>query len=183
MTTTPSALSTARRYSMPARFFHWTLAGLLPVQIALGWYMLSIEDQPGSSWYFALHISLGLTAALLIASRIVWRLQQTPPALPPGLPGWQRQAARTSHGLLYGLMLLMPLTGYLGTAFSGEAVAWFGKALPGWLTKNETLKEQLFTAHSVIAWALVAVVVVHVLAAIKHLLVDKDSVFQRMGSR
>lgn len=183
MTTTLSADSPAGRYSTPARFFHWSLAVLLPSQIALGWYMLSIEDQPGSGGYFALHISLGLTAALLIALRVIWRLQQAPPALPPGLPGWQRRAARTSHGLLYLLMLLMPLTGYLGAAFSGEAMSWFGIALPGWLAKNESLKEQLFTAHSVIAWALVAVVAVHVLAAIKHLLVDKNTVFQRMGLR
>ena len=180
MTTTPCALSSTGRYSLPARFFHWTLAGLLPLQVALGWYMLSIEKQPGSDWYFALHISLGLTAALLIVLRVAWRLQQTPHALPPGLPGWHRQAARTSHGLLYALMLLMPLTGYLGAAFSGEAMTWFGIVLPGWLAKNESLKEQLFTAHSVIAWVLVAVVVVHVLAALKHLLIDKDTVFQRM---
>ena len=48
-------------YLFPAKFFHWSLALLLPVQIGLGWFMLSIEDQPGSGWYFALHVSLGLT--------------------------------------------------------------------------------------------------------------------------
>jgi cytochrome b561 len=148
----------------------------------MGWYMLSIEDQPGSGWYFALHISLGLTAALLVALRIGWRLHQAPPAAPTELARWQRRAARSSHALLYGLMVLMPLTGYLGAAFGGEAMGYFGVPLPGWLPKNEVLKEQLFTAHSTIAWALVGMIALHVLAALKHLLIDKDTVFRRMWS-
>jgi len=182
MTTTKTATAFAERYSYPAKVLHWTLALLLPVQIGMGWYMLSIEDQPGSDWYFALHISLGLTATLLIALRVIWRLYQAPPEAPRGLPGWQRKAARTSHGLLYALMLFMPLTGYLGAAFSGEPMSYFGIPLPAWAAKNEGLKEQLFTAHSVVAWILVALIALHVLAALKHLFIDKDTVFRRMWS-
>lgn len=167
-------------YSKPAKFLHWSLALLLPFQIGMGWYMLSIEDQPGSGWYFALHISLGLTAALLVALRIGWRLHHAPPAAPSESARWQRGAARSSHVLLYVLMVLMPLTGYLGAAFSGETMGYFGVPLPAWLPKNEVLKEQLFTAHSFIAWALVGMIALHVLAAFKHLLVDKDTVFRRM---
>lgn len=180
MTTQKTVAAFAERYGYPAKLLHWTLALLLPVQIGMGWYMLSIEDQPGSGCYFALHISLGLTATLLIALRVLWRLYQAPPEPPRGLPGWQRNAARASHGLLYVLMLLMPLTGYLGAAFSGEAMSYFGIPLPAWVAKNEGQKEQLFTAHSVVAWVLVAMIALHVLAALKHLLIDKDTVFRRM---
>lgn len=180
MTTKKTVAACAERYSYPAKLLHWTLALLLPVQIGIGWYMLSIEDQPGSDWYFALHISLGLTATLLIALRVIWRLYRAPPEAPRGLPGWQRRAARGTHVLLYGLMLLMPLTGYLGAAFSGEAMSYFGVPLPAWVAKNEGLKEQQFTAHSVVAWMLVAMIAVHVLAALKHLLIDKDTIFCRM---
>ena len=182
MTTKKTVATLADGYSYPAKFLHWTLALLLPVQIGMGWYMLSIEDQPGSGWYFALHISLGLTVTLLIALRILWRLYQPPPEMPRELPGWQRKAAGTSHALLYVLMLLMPLTGYLGASFSGEAMSYFGIPLPAWVAANDGLKEQLFTAHSVIAWALVAMIAVHVLAALKHLVIDKDTVFRRMWS-
>ena len=164
-------------------FLHWVLALLVPVQIGLGWYMLSIEDQPGSGWYFALHISLGLTAALLIALRLMWRLRQAPPMLPAAVPAWQAKAARISHPLIYLLMLLMPLTGYLGASFGGEATSYFGLPLPNWSPKNEALKEQLFTTHSLIAWVLVALVALHVLGAFKHLLIDKDTVFRRMWPR
>lgn len=182
MTTRRIAAVPGDGYSQPAKFLHWILALLLPIQIGMGWYMLSIEDQPGSGWYFALHISLGLTAALLVALRIGWRLHQAPPAAPPELAGWQRRAARSSHALLYVLMVLMPLTGYLGAAFGGEAMSYFGVPLPAWVTKNEGLKEQLFTVHSIMAWALVGMIALHVLAALKHVLIDKDTVFRRMWS-
>ena len=72
------------------------------------------------------------------------------------------------------------MTGYLGAAFSGEGVAFFGLPMPNWASKNEALKEPLFAAHSIIAWVLVGFIAVHVLAALKHLWVDKDGVFQRM---
>lgn len=180
MTTRRIATVPGDGYTAPAKFLHWSLALLLPLQIGMGWYMLSIEDQPGSGWYFDLHISLGLTAALLVALRIGWRLRQAPPVAPRELAGWQRRAARSSHVLLYVLMVLMPLTGYLGAAFGGEAMSYFGVPLPAWVTKNEGLKEQLFTVHSIMAWALVGMVALHVLAALKHLVIDKDTVFRRM---
>lgn len=182
MTTKKTAAALAECYSYPARLLHWTLALLLPVQIGIGWYVLSIENQSRSGWYFALHISLGLTATLLIALRVNWHLYQAPPEEPRGLPGWQRRAARTTHAMLYVLMLLIPLTGYLGAAFSGEAMSYFGIPLPNWVAKNDGLKEQLFTVHSVIAWILVAMIAVHVLAALKHYFIDKDTVFRRMWS-
>ena len=177
---TPISNPSADRYSSLSIFFHWSLALLVPVQIGMGWYMLSIEDQPGSGWYFALHISLGLTAALLIALRLMWRARKAPPELPPEVPAWQIKWARISHAVLYTLMLLMPLTGYVGATLSGEAMHYFGLPLPSWSAKDQVLKEQLFTAHSFIAWMLVSVIAIHVGGAFKHLLIDKDAVFRRM---
>lgn len=168
------------KYSGPAIFFHWAIAILIPVMVGLGWYMLSIEKQPGSPWYFNLHKSLGLTVALLVVLRLGWRMMRAPAPLPETLARWQTTAAKFTHAALYLLLVLMPLTGYLGAAFSGEGVAYFGVSTPDWATKNEAFKEQLFSAHSIIAWALVAFVAVHVLAALKHLLIDRDGVFQRM---
>lgn len=160
------------------------LAILIPVLIGLGWYMLSVEDTPGSEWLFALHVSLGLTAALLIALRLTWRLRNRPEPLAAAVvPAWQLHAARATHVLMYLLLVAMPITGYLGASFSGETVAYFGIALPSWASKNTGLKEQLFNAHSLIAWVLVAAIGLHVLAALKHLLIDQDGVFLRMWPR
>ena len=168
------------RYSRPALFFHWILAALIPFQIGLGWYMLSIEDTPGSAAYFALHVSLGLTAALLIALRLMLRVRNRPAPLPSSLPAWQVKVASLTHVLLYVFLVLMPITGFLGVSVSGEPTAFFGIPFPVWISRNDTLKEQFFAAHSSIAWALVALISLHVLGALKHLLVDKDSVFRRM---
>ena len=179
MTTSPSGTA-AGRYSRPALFFHWVLAALVPFQIGLGWYMLSIEDSPGSAAYFALHVSLGLTAAVLIALRLLWRQRNRPHPLPDGIPAWQAKTAGLTHVLMYVLLLAMPVTGYLGAAFSGDALAYFGIPLPAWATANDVLKEQLFTLHGIIAWTLVVLVVLHVAGAFKHLLIDKDGVFARM---
>ena len=175
-----ASLPATWRYSRPAIFFHWVLAALIPFQIGLGWYMLSIEDTPGSAAYFALHVSLGLTAALLIALRVILRLRNRPAALPATLAAWQVKVANLTHILLYVFLVLMPITGFLGVSLSGEPIAFFGIPLPVWTAGNESLKEQFFTAHSIIAWALVALVLLHVLGALKHLLIDKNSVFGRM---
>lgn len=172
------------RYSRPAIVLHWTLAILIPVLIGLGWYMLSIEDTPGSESLFALHVSLGLTAALLIALRLTWRLRNRPEPLAAAIvPAWQSHAARATHILMYLLLVAMPIAGYLGASFSGEPVAYFGVPLPSWAGKSDGLKEQLFSAHSIMAWILVAVISLHVLGALKHLLIDKDGVFFRMWPR
>ena len=168
------------QYSYPAMFFHWTLAILIPTLIGLGWYMMAIEKEPGSSWYFNLHKSLGITAAILVILRLSWRIRNTPASLPDTLPAWQATAAKFSHALLYLLMLLMPLTGYLGASFSGDGVAYFGLPIPEWASKNDALKEQFFAAHSIIAWILVGFISIHILGALKHLWINKDDVFQRM---
>ena len=175
--------ATPGRYGRIAMALHWLMALFLPTQVALGWYMLSIEDQPGSAWYFALHISLGLTLAALAALRVRWRLAHAPHPLPASVARWEGNFARASHLLLYFTMVLLLVTGYLGASVSGDAVSYFGLPLPGWSAKNDSLKELFFGAHSVIAWMLVVLVAVHVLGAVKHLVKDKDGVFWRMWPR
>lgn len=171
------------RYDAPAVFLHWTLAILIPALIGLGWYIMSVEEDPGNGWLFDLHKSLGILAAILILLRIVWRLNHVPATLPETVPAWQSHASRLGHRLLYLLMVLMPATGYLGASFSREGVAFFGLPTPSWAAENHTLKEQFFTVHSALAWIFVAAIAMHVLAAFKHLWIDRDGVFQRMWPR
>ena len=180
--TNPSIDSTGR-YTRTAVALHWLLALMIPAQIGLGWYMLSVEKEPGSETLFALHISIGLTIAMLLLLRVAWRAAHPPAVLPASMASWEVKAARFSHLLIYLLMVLLPVTGYLGSSFSGDVVSYFGVPLPGWAAKNDPLKEQFFTVHGVVAWALVGLVAIHVLAAFKHLLKDRDGVFQRMWSR
>lgn len=168
------------QYDIISRLLHWTIALLLTALVALGWYMMSIEHQPGSSLYFNLHKSFGLIAATLILFRIIWRLTHKPAPLPYSTPRWQAKMSRLIHFLLYICMIAMPLTGFVGASYSKKGVTFFGWQLPDWVSKSPDMTEQFFDVHGALAWVLVVLVVLHILAALKHLFVNKDGVFQRM---
>lgn len=170
-------------YAGPAIFLHWTLALLITGMVGLGWYMMSIEHQPGGDWYLALHKSLGLLVFGLVLLRILWRFNHKPAELPAHLPKWQLKFAILTHWLLYGCMILMPLTGFIGALLSKSGVAFFGIAFPAWFAPDHDLAEQFFSIHSALAWVLVVLVVLHALGGLKHALIDKDNVFQRMWFR
>lgn len=168
------------RYSKPAVVLHWLLAVLITFMVGLGLYMMDIEKQPNSEWYFDLHKSFGLIAFGLILARIIWRLGHKPAALPNRLPAWQVKMSTLTHWLLYAVMIVMPVTGFIGASLGEGGVAFFGWELPNWISQNADLAEQFFYIHENAASVLIALVVVHTLAGLKHLLIDNDGVFQRM---
>lgn len=171
------------RYTRTAIALHWGLALLIAFMAALGWYMMSIEDEPGSGWYFNLHKSLGIVLALLVVVRIGWRSRNRPEPLSTVIPKWQRQLSRATQWLLYLLMVLVPAAGYIGASYTKKGVLWFGLATPQWAVPDHDRAEQFFDIHSALVWVLVVLVGLHVLGALKHLLVDHDGVFQRMWFR
>lgn len=179
-TPTRTARTDPGRYGLVAVGFHWVLALLIPGMIALGWYMMSIEREPGSAWYFNLHKAIGLLIAVLVLLRLFWRLTHPPAALPASVPAWQATAARWSHRLLYVAMIAMPSLGIAGTLFSKNGLAAFGWSSPRLFAPNHDTAELFYGAHSVTAWILVVLIALHVLAGLKHLLIDRDGVFQRM---
>jgi cytochrome b561 len=152
------------------------IAGLL----ALGWYMMSVEDDPGSEWYFDLHTSLGIIVFGLVSLRIVWRATHRPAPLPASLPRWQIKLSQATEWALYVCMLLMPILGFLGASYSKSGVGFFGSRLPAWALPDHATAELFFGLHSALAWVLVACIALHAAGGLKHLLVDKDNVFQRM---
>lgn len=172
--------NTANDYDPISKLFHWTIALLIIGLISLGLYMTSISNDPGRAWYFNLHKSLGIIAGILILLRILWRSKHKPHPLPKSVPLWQAKLARFIHLLLYVCMVGMPLTGFIGASFGKHGISFFGWPLPVWTAKNSFIAEQLFETHEIIAWILIGLIVLHVLAAFKHLLWNKDGVFQRM---
>ena len=173
------------RYDQVAMALHWLVAIGVIAQIALGLWMLDIPKLPAgvrASW-FNLHKSIGITVGMLIVVRLSWRLTHRPPPLPSTMPRWQVRAAKASHWLLYACMLTMPLSGFLGSIFSGYPIRYFGTTLPNWGWKDDAAKEFLSTVHFVAAIMFVSLIKLHVLAALKHLFIDRDGVFHRMLPR
>lgn len=167
-------------YASTAVALHWTVAALVVFMTGLGWYMMSIEKQPGAGFYFDLHRSIGSVVAVLVAWRLAYRATHTPAPLPLSVPAWQSRLATAVQVLLYVLLVAMPVTGYLGTSYSETGLKVFGIQTPHWATADRDTAERFYGIHSILVWVLVALVAAHVLGALKHLLVNKDGVFHRM---
>ena len=172
---------TVRSYTHAAVLMHWVLAAALFAQLVLGWWMLDLPKNPPGlrAGWFNLHKSIGLTLALLVLLRLGRRAAQ-PPGPAPGLPAWQRHAARVNHALLYMCMLLMPLTGLLGSNFTRYPVLYFGLKLPGWNQDWPAAKQLMSSIHYAVACLLMLLIVIHVTAALWHWM-RRDTVCARMG--
>jgi cytochrome b561 len=116
---------------------------------------------------------------VLVALRILWRATHRPDPLPPDVPAWQVRLSGLTQWLLYACIVVMPVTGFIGTMYGRDPGHFFGVPLPQ-IAVDRSMHRLLFQIHSTTVWVLVALVALHVLGALKHLLVDRDAVFQRM---
>ncbi|GAA4014651.1 cytochrome b [Actimicrobium antarcticum] len=172
-------------YTRTAKFLHWLIALLLISQFAFGYWLDEIpRGTPDRGFFINLHKSTGIVIGLLIILRIVWRLLHTPPALPSSTPRWQQRAAAASHFVLYACMLLMPLSGYLASNFSKHGVKLFNAVrLAPWGSDDKLLYTIFNQTHQVTAVLLAAFVGLHILAVLKHQLIDRDHLLSRMLPR
>ncbi len=171
---------TQPRYSLIAIVLHWAMALLIFTMFGLGWYMVDLPDGPHKSWYFALHKSIGLTVAMLAVLRLTWRLTHRPPPLPDALPSWQRKLANANHLLLYILMFLQPVSGYISSSFSGYKTKYFGIPLPHWGWKHQVLNEMFTDIHVASSVALVCLIGFHIVGALSHIAMPHANVLRRM---
>lgn len=172
------------RYTTVARVLHWAIALAVVAQFTLGWWMQSIPKSPPGQRadVFNLHKSIGLTILVLMALRILWRSRHVPPPW-LAMPAWQRRLAWGNHALLYALLVLLPVTGYLGSVFSGYPVKYFGLVLPKWGSAWPAAKEFMSGGHLACTWLLAAAVVLHLAGAIHNAVVSRDGLLGRMGPR
>lgn len=171
-----------QRYTRTAIGLHWLMALMLIANFSLGVFMVDIPGlTPAKLRYFSWHKWAGVTILLVATVRLLWRLGHPAPALPDTMPAWEKLAARTSHALLYVLLFAVPLSGYFYTLSAGVPVVYFGVIeLPVLIGKDPALKPVLQAVHFWLNMLLAATVALHVLAALKHRLIDHDSVLGRM---
>lgn len=195
-------IQASSRYTKTAVILHWLIALFLIVMFVLGWFMADIpkeapkqtafdimdlgvytwqvsEEISPRAFYFNLHKSLGITILALIAIRILWRITHKPPAPLASYKAIERKIATGTHHLLYLLMIAIPVTGLVMGLYSKYGVKWFGLSfLPG--LDNNGIREAFAEIHELVGIALLALVALHVVGAIKHKIIDKDDTLKRM---
>ena len=170
----------AVRYTRTAIALHWLLALAIVGSFSMGVYMTDLPVSPQRLKLYNWHKWAGICILSLSAVRLLWRLLHRPPA-DVAMPAWQQRASHAVHGLLYLLFFAVPLAGWAYSSASGFPVVAFGVLpLPDFVSPDKALAEALKPLHKLLAFALAALVLAHVGAALKHHFVDRDGLLDRM---
>ncbi|MDM0074057.1 cytochrome b [Variovorax sp. J2P1-59] len=172
-------------WSASIRLFHWLVAVLIFSQFALGWLAVGWRLSPTKINLFVWHKSIGMLILALVAVRLLNRLARPTPPLPPDTPAWERAAARWSHALLYVLMVAMPLTGWVVNSAAGIPFRIFWQfPLPALIAPDKQVAEIAALVHFALGLAFVALLVLHIGAALRHHFIKRNNVLTRMlGTR
>lgn len=172
----------ARRYSLGAMIFHWTIA----VAVIWNWRLAENADHAADKAQAAAimgdHKALGITILILSLGRLVWRLTHPVPPLPSDLKAWEAKLARAVHIIFYVLLIGLPIGGWLASSFYGQGVDVFGiftlPALP--VGENKGLGHTIFEAHATGGSIFIYLIGLHILGALKHTFFDKNGGIFRM---
>ena len=169
-------------FNKTAILLHWGIAFLLMAQFLIGLDMVDIPKGPDSPrpFWFNTHKSIGIVLGCLILFRLYWRLRSGVPESPAGSASWERIAASLSHKLLYFCMVLMPVSGFVGSLFSKYDLVFLGIKVPKFFAHDPLIKEVTTNVHQWTAYFFLAIICIHILAAVKHLVIDCDGIFERM---
>jgi cytochrome b561 len=167
-----------QRYGSVARTFHWTIGVLVLVNLVLGLGHDVLKGFP----VMPIHKAIGLTVLVLTLGRIAWRLAHRPPPLPAGTARWERPAALTVHWLLYALMIVMPVTGWIMSSAGPYPLSWFGLFdVPKFdVAKGSAFAEASHEGHELLGYLMLALALVHIAAALRHHFIRRDTILARM---
>ena len=171
-------------YSPVARQFHWWTVALIAVQVPVGVLMayrgnvLNIWDGLTNNLY-STHKLFGLVILAVVIARLAYRLRNGAPADEPTLEPWQKAVSHVTHWAIYGLLLVVPVLGWLGISYF-PALSVFGVNLPGLVSPDEAAAAKVLFAHLIGAFLLVILIGMHVGAALFHYVIRKDGVLNRM---
>ena len=170
------------RYGAVAQFLHWSMFAVIALQLIGGQLMGELPKKTAIRGFaYDAHETLGLVLLGLVFLRIVWKIVNPAPAVTG--PTWQKLAAHAAHGLLYALLVAIPVVGYVMVVAKGHAAAFFAWDMPSLLGKDEPLGKLMEDAHEWLANLLIAIVALHAGAALWHHLVARDGVLRRMLPR
>ena len=173
--------NTKSSWGAVTQVLHWLVVLAVLCQLTLGFVLGSLSSE-APLWVrlFPVHTTFGLSIFSLMVLRLLWRVANPVPELPDTLAPWQKRLARTNHWLFYILLIGMPIGGYLLVSAHGHPVPFFGAQLPAAIPESKALQGPIMTLHEIGAFVLIALIVLHVAAALRHALLLKDGVLRRM---
>jgi cytochrome b561 len=181
--------ATSERYTSIAITLHWLIALAIVGMILGGWYMGDLPDgAPGQYFLYQMHKSVGITILLLTVARIIWRVMNPPPPLPEDMNALEKTGSHLVHLGFYGLMIAMPLTGWLYSSVSVKldvptvlygVISWPDVPFVDGL-KTEAASGVVNFIHSKLAWIAIGLLALHVAGALKHEFSAEDGVLKRM---
>ena len=168
-------------YGVVSRMFHWVTVLMVFTMIPVGIIMTQELPRSIQNPLFILHKGLGVIVLVVVLARLAWRIAVPPPPPPPGLSEFQRRAAAIVHVALYAALLVMAISGYVRVIAGGFPIELLNALdVPPLLPKNEALAGAAKSVHAATAFVLIALVAVHVGAALHHALGLRDGVMARM---
>ncbi|HEX2653840.1 MAG TPA: cytochrome b [Xanthobacteraceae bacterium] len=170
-------------YTRLARTFHWVTAALVLTLIPVGIVMARVSGGPLQDWLFNFHRSLGAVLVPLMVVRAVYRLAHPPLPLPSEIPAAQKMVAESVHGMLYALLTIQPMIGWISVSAYRAPMIVFGLfELPPVWREDRLFSEQMSTIHTYVGFALAALLCAHIGGALFHHFIQRDRVLMRMIS-
>lgn len=174
-------LQTGDRYTGTAKFLHWLILALLIGQFIIAWTMPNIGRNTPVTTLISLHFTIGVVIMAVAVVRLVWRLTHPEPRPLDGVPPWQTGTAHIVHWLLYVLLFVVPLLGWINASWRGMPVVMFGLELPKLIATRATGWRWTGDVHGMLSnYAMLALVGLHVAAALYHHVIRRDGVLKRM---
>jgi cytochrome b561 len=169
------------RYTRTAITLHWLIVLLIFAAFPLGLYMHDLPLSPNKLRLYSYHKWIGVTVFLLALIRVYWRATHRPPLMPDTMLRWEKIAAESVHYLLYVLIFIIPVTGWVMSSAKGFQTVWFGVLpLPDLVGKDKELGKLLEEVHAALNYCMLGIVVAHIGAALKHHFIQRDDILARM---
>jgi len=174
--------NTSAEFGVISKVLHWLVALIMISLIAIGWYTSGLDDETVLYWRMLdLHVALGLSIFMLFFIKVTWMILSPGPDFVPGLASWERLVARLVHGFFVIAIALIPVAGFLYIASDGEPVNIYDLVeIPDIGSYSKTVRNTIYDIHMYTAYTVAALIVVHIMAALKHHFIDLDDTLRRI---
>lgn len=174
-------MNTSESYGIVSKFFHWVVGITMIGLLAVGLIMKDMPNSPDKFELYGLHKSTGILIIAFIAMRLIWKFMNLTPELPQTMSPLQKIGSNAAHVFLYISMVVMPLSGWGMSSAGGYKISFFGLfTVPPIVPKSKMLGGIFHETHELLSKALIAVLIIHILAALLHHFWYKDGILKRM---